>query len=433
MQFIDDNILPDTSYGFRKLSPYDFITEDNYPVSVALFQQRLMFGGQNNAPTTVYGSRIGSLLDFSISDPQRVDDPFSVIPASGKVNGIRHLVPLNELIIFTAGSEISLRGSDGAIKNGNQDFDFQSYIGCAEYPAPIPVNKSILFAQRDGKRIHDYAFKLEADGFTGTDLTALATHSFKDSKVVSMAYQQSPFGVLWCIREDGTLRAMTYLREHDVFAWHRHDTDGLFKSVGAITGADQDDLYFIVKRTIDGDPVWYVEKMVDRDPLDPMFLDSALSYDGSPATVFSDLDHLEGKTVNAISDGNVHFNLTVTAGAVTLPQAGSVVHIGLPYVSELQTLDFDNGRNQGMKQKISRVTVRLLETRGGLIGPDANNLLPIPYRAGEDYNQPTDLFSGDKDQSLTASWGKTCKLTIRQSSPLPITILALIPDVEADA
>lgn len=430
-EFIDDNINPDISYGVRGDLIYDFTLADKYPMANALYQQRLVFGGSSTDPTAIWTSRIGSLVDFSQSSPLRVDDPVEVTPASGKVNGIRHIVPLDGLIIFTAGSEIILRGADGALKANNAEFSFQSYIGCAEYPAPLPINKSVVFAQRDGKKIHDYTFKFEADGYTGSDLNALANHVFSDSKIVSWAYQQSPFGVIWAARADGTLRGMTYLREHDVFAWHRHETDGLFTAVGCITGSTQDDVYFIVNRTIGASSVFYVEKLATRVADGGIFLDSCLTYNSTPATAISGLSHLEGKTVNALADGDVVRDLVVTAGAITLPQAASTVHIGLPYVSELQTLDLDlEGNNQGKRQKIAGVVMRLLESRGGSVGPDSSNLYDIPYRAFEAYNEPTALRTGDIDMAVSPSWGRQCKLVIRQTSPLPITILAVIPDVE---
>jgi hypothetical protein len=432
LQFTDDNIDPDVSFGVRGNAIYDFSAADQYPAAVALYQQRLAFARSNERPTTVWASRTGSLLDFTISDPLRADDPVEAIPASGKVNGIRHLVPLDGLLLFTAGSEIVLRGSNGALAANNLEFTFQSYIGCAEYPAPLSVNKSVLFAQRDGKKIHDYSFKFEVDGYSGTDLNALANHVFSESKVVSWAYQQSPFGVIWCVREDGSLGGMTYKREHDVYAWHRHETDGQFRSVGSITGAVEDDVYFIVRRTVDSQTVYYVEKMAQRVADGGVFLDCSLSYSGAPATNISGLGHLEGETVNALADGNVVRDLVVSGGAVTLPNAASEVHVGLPYTSEIQTLDLDmpQGDNQGKRQKISRVALRLLESSGGQTGPDVDHLYDIAYRSFENYNQPTALFTGDKDLALSAAWGRTCKLVVRQTSPLPLTVLAVIPDVE---
>lgn len=430
--FSDDNIDPDVTYGLRGDPIYDFATPLHYPAAVALYQQRFMLARSDDKPTTVWGSRIGSFLDFSISDPLRADDPIEATPASGKVNGIRHLVPLDGLLIFTAGSEIILRGSDGALKADNLEFTFQSYIGCAEYPAPLSVNKSVLFAQRDGKKIHDYSFKFEVDGYSGTDLNALANHVFVNSKLVSWAYQQSPFGIIWGVKEDGSIGGMTYLREHDVFAWHRHDTDGLFKAVGCITGDVEDDTYFIVQRTINSSTVYYVEKLAQRVALGGLFMDCALSYSGAPATLISGLDHIEGKAVSVLADNNVVVGLTVTGGQITLPQEASEVHVGLPYTSELQTLalDMPSGENEGKKQKISRVVIRLIDSRGGAIGPDETHLDNIAFRSFEGYNESTALFTGDKDQAISQAWGRTCGLVFRQTSPLPVTILAIVPDVE---
>ncbi len=428
-QLIDDNILPDVTYGIRKSPVYDFTLDGQHPKAVSLFQQRLVFANSNTAPTTIWASRSGSLLDFSISDPPREDDPVVVIPASGKVNAIRHLVPLNDLLTFTAGSEITLRGADGALRANNAQFDFETYIGCTEFPAPVPISKSILFVQRDGKRVHDYNFKLEVDGYSGNGMNALATHVFADSKLIDWAYQQSPSGVLWCVREDGALRGFTYLREHEVYAWHRHDTQGQFRAVCSISGEGPDEVYFIVEREVDGDPVFYVETFHERVSQGGCFLDSSLSYTGSPVTTVSGLDHLEGMTVNALADGNVVTGLVVASGAVTLPQAASAVHVGLAYTSIVESLDLDmNGENQGKKQKLNKLVLRMLDSRGGFVGPSTDTtkqyaISPTPFT-------PSALFSGDKEELVRGEWGRACKYVIRQESPLPMTILAVIPDVE---
>ncbi len=428
LTFIDDNILPDVSYGIRKLPIYDFSLPGQYPAAVAMYQQRLMLARSDNDPTTVWGSRTGSLLDFSISEPAREDDTVTAVPASGKVNEIRHMVPLDGLLIFTAGSEIELRGSDGSLRPNNLEFHFESYLGCPNAPAPAPIDKSVVFPSRHGNRVYDFSFSLEADGYRGKELTALARHVFKDSPLAEWAYQQDPNGIMWCIREDGTLRAITYLPEHEVYAWHRHESTGTFKSVGAISGSEQDDVYFIVQRTVDGDPVFYVEKLMPRVS-DGVFVDCSLTYDGSPVTVITGLEHLEGLTVTAQADGDARHNLVVTGGSITLPQAASLVHVGLGYTAQLNSLSIDmQGQNQGKRQKVVSLTLRLLESRGGSIGPNENSLFDITrplYGAS-----PTDLFTGDIKQVLTAEWANTCGYVIRQTSPYPLTVLGVIPDVD---
>ncbi len=428
-KFIDNNIDPDVSYGPRSTLMYDFSKPDHYPTAVGLFQQRLMLANTHDDPTTVWGTRTGSLSDMSLAQTARPDDPIEARPASGKVNGIRHLVPLNGLLMFTSGSEIVLHGADGSLSANNLEFNFDSYIGCPDHPAPLPINKSLVFPNRAGKTIQNLEFSLEADGYKGKELTVLARHVFKDSPLQAWAYQQNPNGVIWAVRADGALRGMTFLPDHEVYAWHRHDTQGLFKSVGCITGPVQDDAYFIVARTVSATTKYYVEKMVERVADGGAFLDSHLTYAGSPTTVITGLEHLEGLSVVALADGNVVKDLVVSSGSITLPAEASAVHVGLAYTSEFQSLGLDmQGDNEGKKQAVLGLVLRVLDSRGGLLGPTPSTTLAIKrplYGAA-----PTDLFTGDIEQLLTPAWGRTAAYVIQQTSPLPLTVLAVVPNVD---
>ncbi|MDQ4678173.1 hypothetical protein, partial [Stenotrophomonas maltophilia group sp. RNC7] len=136
---------------------------------------------------------------------------------------------------------------------------------------------------------------------------------------------------------------MTYVPEQQVQGWHRHTTaaSGKFESVCCVTEEDEDAVYTIVKRTINGQSVRYVERLHSRrvEALeDAFFVDAGLSYSGAPATTFGGLDHLEGEEVNILADGAVMSRQVVTGGEVTLQQPASTVHVGLPITADLVTL-----------------------------------------------------------------------------------------------
>ena len=193
----------------------------------------------------------------------------------------------------------------------------------------------------------------------------------------------------------------------------------------------------VVKRHIDGQDVRYIERLAPRLPgkslIEGVFLDCSLTYRGAAVDTISGLDHLEGDTVNALADGNVVEGLTVTGGEITLPFEAAVVHVGLPYTADLETLrlEFDAGQGtmQGRKKQISKLTLRLENTRGLVAGPDADNLTELKWRQGEDYNAPTDLFTGDKDLNISPRWNTVGRIFIRQTYPLPVTVLGVIPEV----
>ena len=150
-------------------------------------------------------------------------------------------------------------------------------------------------------------------------------------------------------------------------------------------------------------------------------------------TSISGLDHLEGETLACLADGNVVADLTVSSGAVTLSRAASRVHMGLGYTTDLETLDLNYttkaGTIQGRLKKVSKVILRFEDTRGGFVGPDADNLVEMKQREFELLGQPTQLITGDREVVITPDWNTGARIFIRQTDPLPLTLLAVVPDV----
>lgn len=435
--FTDDNISPVVDDGPKSLESV-FGSSNNYPGAVGIYEQRMFFGRSNTEPQTVWGSNTGTLSTFTTSSPLKDDDAIIATLFSRQVNEIKHLVPMEALLLFTSGGEWTLRpGSNSdAMSPTSLKFAIQSRNGCSDVP-PIVIGNSTIYVQRFGKIVRDAFYTIETDGYTGTNLTVLASHLLEYTSIKEWAYQQSPDSVVWCVLADGSMLSLTYMREHDIWAWAKHDTPGLFHSVCAIEGTNQTDVYAMVKRTIDGSDVYYVEVMAERLPegelTDAFFVDCGISYDGAPATGFSGLDHLEGEEVVVLADGNVVEGLTVTGGAITLTTAASKVHVGLRYTCDLETLDVDfsdqSGSIQGRKKKIGKVTMKLLNSRGLEVGPDLTRLTPVKFREFEGFSEATQLFTGDKQVTIDQRWGSNSQVSIRQKYPLPLTVLAVIPEV----
>jgi len=144
--------------------------------------------------------------------------------------------------------------------------------------------------------------------------------------------------------------------------------------------------------------------------------------------------HLEGEKVVALANGYVVKDLTVTSGAVTLPTAASRVHVGFPYTAEIETLRLDAGAAsaetvQGKHKKVSRLTVRCEQTLGFAAGVSRDRLREAKFGLQANWGQPPEMLTGDKDVTLPPDWNKEGKYIIQQTDPLPLTVLALIPDV----
>jgi len=413
-----------------------FSSVDNYPGSVAIYQQRLIFARTNNRPQTVWATRTGNLSNLSVSQPLKDDDAIEATIASTRVNEIKHMTPMRNLMVMTSGAEWVMGSGNNtdAMTPTTVRFDIQGYRGVGSVP-PIVVGNTLLFAQRSGKKVLDMFYQLETDGFTGSDLTIMANHIFRDITIKEWAYQEEPESILWVVGSDGNLYGLTYVRDHEVFAWHRHVTDGAFESIATVPGDAEDDVYFIVKRIINGIEKRFLEKLTTRLPnldLNSMiFMDSSLSRNSGAVTNLSGLDHLEGETVAVLADGNAVEGLVVVGGNITLPTAATNIHVGLPYTSTLVTLGVDPGQElQGKTRTIPRVVLRMQDTRGGFVGPTGGRQVEMKLRQSEDYNEATGLFTGDIEVALKGKWGKAGSLTVTNPDPVAITVLGLLPDVQ---
>ena len=412
-------------------------TAHGWPFSVGFFNQRMVFGGTRNQPQTLWFSKPDEYTNFETTIPTADDDSIVITLAANDVNAIRHIIGLGDLVVFTAASAWMIAPGQNPFTPSNAPARIQEYNGAAAVP-PVVVGNIVLYLQEQGKSIRNLGYMLESDGYRGTDVSLLAGHLFEDHTIRAMALQRSPYSILWCVRDDGVLLGLTYLPEHDVMAWHRHTTDGEFESVAVITGDGQDDVYFVVKRTVNGETKRYIEmlshRLPDQDLKKAIFLDSSLSYHGEAVQVLTGLDHLEGLSVNALADGFVVKGLTVESGSVTLPVPASDVCVGLQYSSEVKTLRMEVGTREGTMQgrykSINKMIVRVENTLGGKIGSDASAQLDEPkYRTDEAYGEHTRLRTGDIEIIFPAGYNKDGQICFVQDEPLPFTIQALIPKV----
>jgi hypothetical protein len=170
---------------------------------------------------------------------------------------------------------------------------------------------------------------------------------------------------------------------------------------------------------------------------------NALSFDGYVSggvlrkgnSSFTGLSHLEGQEVVALADGLVKEDITVSSGAVTLTEPYGLVHIGLAYNCDIQTLDIERPDNEGSLQgrqvKVGNVTFRVVDTRGGFIGPDEDHLYEA-FTPGN-FNLEDDdisLFTGDVRVPLGGEYSSGGRIFYRQSNPLPVTISSIVPEIQ---
>lgn len=430
--FTDDNISNDLTVTPREAAGV-FGSASNYPSAVSLWQQRLAFANSLNQPETIWMSRSGDYENFTKSRILSPSDRAQFDLAGSRINRISYMIPLRELLAFTEGGEFSVTGPNGAMDATNPIITQYGYSGIGSVK-PLVVEDTALFVDGTERQVRDLRYAFEQDGYAGNDLSIFAYHYFEGRTVKDWCYAKSPFSIVWVCLDDGTLLSLTYKREHQVWAWARHDVGGDVESLASIPEAGEDAVYMIVKRTINSSTVRYVERVHSRRfdvPEDCFFVDCGLTYDGAAATSITGLDHLEGEAVVALADGDVVDGLTVSSGAVTLPSAASKVHIGLSFTAEIETLPptidlRDIGTARGQKHKISKTKLQLEKTRGIKIGSVGTRLEEL-VQTGGDLAETISLKTGMVEMYPDPTWTEDGTLRVVQSYPLPMTILAVLP------
>lgn len=417
-----------------------------YPSCVTFHEERLCFAGSTNQPQTVWMSKSGDYENFAPTETDGdvlADDAITVTISDSKVNAIRWMESAESLFLGTVGGEKLIRANTlgEALTPDNVTAKGQTTRGCAN-ALPVRLDRAILFIQRARKKLHEIKYSFENDSYAAEDVSILAHHLTRPG-LKQIAYQATPWSVVWIARDDGVLIGFTYERDQQALAWHRHPIAGAnakVLSLACIPGNGQDELWAVIERTINGGTKRYIEYLGyefapadENDKAAAFFVDSGLSYSGALEDTFTGLGHLEGQVVSILADGATHPARTVSGGAVTLDREASTVHVGLAYSSEIETMDLEAGSAigtaQGKKKRINKVTVRLIETLGCHVGR-AGHMDEVLFRSGSDpMNASPPLFTGDKTIEFAAGWDQTATVRITQSLPLPCTVTAIVPSL----
>ena len=405
-----------------------------YPRTAMYHQQRLVFAATRKQPQTLWMSKTGDFNNFGHAFPGRDDDSITMTIAARQLNEIRYLVPMNSLIALTSASEWVIGDSNASLSPSTVSAKIQGYRG-SSHNEPLVIGNTSLFIQEKGSIVRDLAYRYEDDVYGGSDLSVMSNHLFDGYQITDWAYAQVPYSVCWSVRNDGVMLGLTYMREQDVWGWHRHVTDGKFESVCSISEGKEDRVYLCVNREINGQTQRYIEVMATRisEPVEhAFFVDCGLRYNGEAKQSFSGLAHLEGKTVSILADGNVHTPLLVKNGAITLEYPAKVINVGLPYVAEIETLDLNIPTQESIrdrKKSVSSISLYLYATRGGWVGEHKDKMTELKPRAVSDNYNRIEPFTGLSSCAIRSSWNVAGSVIVQQRDPLPISILNAIPNV----
>lgn len=416
-----------------------------WPTSVAFFQERLFFAASKTKPATIWSTRTSDFKSFSPSNAKAEvldDSALNLTLATDQVNAIRWIYGEKRLQLGTSDGPFILSAGRNyeALTPTNATISRETTDGTAN-ERPVGASRTTLYIDRSRLKVRELSYDINIDGYTSIDLTLLAEH-ITTGNVKQIAYARSPDNLVWTLLQTGELRCLSYEPDQEVVAWHRHiigGTDVVVKQIAVVPKNDESEevLYLVVQRTIDGQTVQYIEYLEKSFDTakgmvveDAFFVDSGISYDGSPVSVLSGLDHLEGETVQILADGAVHPDRTVSSGSISLARSASKVSVGLPYVARVRTLDPEvqtqTGPSQGKIRRIERVTFRLVDTFNLKFGANGSALEIIPFRSGAMPMGSIRLFTGDKRVLVQHAPERQFELLVQSDTPHPCTVLAIM-------
>ena len=378
--FEDRNIGADTEDTPPEArNPFD--GEGNYPSVVFLHQQRLGFAASDNQPLTVWLSQAGNFESMAASIPPSDDDAIEVSLAATQANRILWCQSdRNVLALGTAGGEWTLSGVDGgALTPSSLSFQPQTFYGSEPDLSPLRAGQSLLFTQRGGQVLREYGYSFSADRYESGDLSLLARHILRESPVVSWAWQAEPCAVVWCVRADGSLAGLTYMREHDVVGWHRHSTPGgRLESVVSLPGTHGETL------------VWFVTWRNGSRRIERL---ARFFEGGDPATAC----HTDGRE--------------------RAPYTGRCIPC-MPEISQ------EDGSTLMRVRKLNAVKCRVINSGPFAARVGNGPLLPVPARTAA-YTKRADWAA-----PLAGGWRDGAHLELVFDGPAPVTLLALLLTVE---
>ena len=429
-------ITSTTGSGASATASVDSVGDN--PGAVSYFEQRRWFGGTYTRPNNLWATRPGTESDMSYSLPSQDDDRIAVRVAAREANRILHIVPLAQLMLLTGAAEwrVSPLNSD-AITPASMSVRPQSYVGASNVQ-PLVIGSSMIYGAGRGGHLRELGYNYEAGGYISGDVCLRAPHLFDNKTIVDLAYSKAPSPVVWAVSSSGKMIAMTYVPEQQVGGFSTIETKGTIESVCVVAEGDEDIVYVEVLRTMNGQTVRFVERMVERrytELKECVFVDCAGTYRGEARTEIAGLSWLEGETVNILADGAVEPPQVVKNGKITLTYPAEVVHVGLPFMADMKTLPVamalqDGSYGSGHKKNVREVFFRVVNSSGTQAGPSFDKLAEYPARSTEFAGSAPDPITDEVGFQIQPQWSQGGQVCVRQKYPLPLRIVSMTTVLE---
>lgn len=305
-----------TSWALTSHAPTGLtLSAGNYPAAVTFYEQRLVYGGSNNSPQTLFFSKSADVGNFTVGT---ADDDGITYTVAGDNNSIQWLRGTDKFLAIGVYGDIlkATGGIDDVITPSSISIKPSNSYGVASIN-PIGRGAQIFYVQNNALILRSFEYDFESDGYIPVDRNTISDHITK-SGLKQTAFQEGRPNIVWGVRNDGILIGMTVEDTESISGWHRHSTEGEFVSVASLPRENNyNQLWVCVKRGSN----YYIEYMID-EPEYPLFADLYTGDKAADYTKFRNLMFEAQKSYihldSALSyDGSDSASTTLTPAALT--------------------------------------------------------------------------------------------------------------------
>ena len=429
-------------------------TVTGYPASVCIHEQRLVFGGNTEQPQTVWMSVSGDYWNFTPTEPDGTvqdDNAISYTIASEDVSPIVWMISAKVLLIGTQGSEWQAKASSSfmePITPSNISVTPQSSYGSAANHQAQRVGNSIYFIQKDGTRLRKMSYDSQSDGWVSSDVSLASEHMMRNGRSgLQLAYQVSPFSILWVLLDDGTLASATVNEDENQFSWAHH-TLGQYNSLCVtdsilVINKDNDTYSRLYIAGVRNDSTRYqVERLglfwlpsgdTAKTALTTVYLDDYTSRTLTAASTSTPSTNVpNGASVGVWINGAYIGAKTVASGSIALGATYTgTAYIGYTFTSTLKQLPPEGGSGFGTSmiktKRVHRVGTRVFSSYKLNHGPSESSLTEHTYPS-----TTTNFFTGDDKFSIKNPYDFESGIVLSITEPWPLNILAVAPELQTN-
>lgn len=417
-----------------------------FPRAVAFHEQRLFWGGTNEAPLTIWGSVANGAYENYDLDDASADDA-STFDLTGRANTVQWLLSNGRFLVAGTFGGLSFADFSTATDSPIPTVSSGTSYGSSKIQG-VQVNGTVLYPSSNKRSLYRAQYDDLSFQYIALDLNDLSTDYLANNASEADVIEQPDAGV--ALVENGDLKILNYDETQGegslpLIGWYSRELNGTIESVAVVPTTKDDRVWVSVLRTIDGNTKRYIEFFDISD--DDFYVDSGIRYSGVATRTLTGLSHLEGEEVQVWGDGAYAGAFTVSSGTVTIPDSKSEVeeaYIGLQYTADLEIMPVTipipslGGTTMTLRSRINEVMLVLFRTLTLKVGKSFTTLKTVPFRSTNDpMDEGPPMFGNDYPEIMevpfNGSFTREATICIRSELPFPSTICGLTARMEVNS